>query len=96
MDTMNKVMDMSVFIQKAISQQDWSQVQRLDKERRQLIHEYYTSNENVDEQQTRKLKKINDEIIAQLTQIQQKTQNAQLDLRHGNNAARAYLDTAAK
>lgn len=96
MGGIHKAIDISLLIQEAIRQSHWQEVKKLDSERLQLIDEYYRTTETIDAEQTLKLKNINDQIVQQLTQLQQQTQVSQLELKHANKATRAYLDTAAK
>lgn len=96
MDTIDQAIDLSIFIQKAIAQKNWQEVAKLDSDRLNLIAEYYRSVQVIDEGKTRKLLKINDQIVEQLAMLQQQTRSAQIDLRQGNKAARAYLDNAAR
>jgi isocitrate dehydrogenase kinase/phosphatase len=98
MDRIHRAIDLSRCIQKAIGQSDWQEVEKLDRERLKLIDEYYrtTEAEHMDAEQTRILKDLNDEIVQQLTEIRQQTQDSQLALKHAKKATHAYLDTATK
>lgn len=96
MDSISRAIDLSLFIQKAISLKNWQEVAKLDSERLKLIDDYFRTTKDIDEAKTSRLKEINDQIVGQLISIQQQTQNSQLELKHGRHAARAYLDTAAK
>lgn len=96
MATIEQAIEISKSIQQAIKSYDWTEVERLDEHRLKVIEEYYKTVESIDARQTLKLKEINDQIVSQLAEMQQKTRHSQLGLNKGRIASQTYLDIANK
>ncbi len=88
---LKQALDLSDQILIAIDSQDLERVASLDEQRRSIIDSYFKENVTIDANLTHKLKQKNDQIISQLTQMQQKTRSQQLNLNKSQQASKAYL-----
>ena len=66
-------------------------VTKLDTERNSLIHQYYSNTDIINAELTRELKLKNDQIVSQLTGMQQQTRSQQVKLSQSQKASKAYL-----
>ena len=67
---------------------------KLDDERSSLIHQYYSNTDYINEELTRELKFKNDQIVSQLTEMQQQTRSQQIKLNQSQKVSKAYLSNA--
>jgi hypothetical protein len=82
-------------ILRAIAAADLERVQQLEAERQPLIRAGFQTAEQISFAQASKLKDLNDEIVAQLTSLQNQVRTQQKTVNQGSKAARAYLSNSA-
>ena len=83
--------DLSERILSALDAGDLDQVNALYAERESTLKNLYRSN-TVDASDTQKLLELNNQVIARLQQLKDKTQQQQVDIKQGAKATKAYLD----
>ena len=88
-----RALDLSHQILKSIESHDFDRVSELDSERDEFIKLYYQQPEAmIDKNLVIDLKKLNDQIIAQLIELQQQTRAEQIKLSQSQKASNAYLE----
>ena len=88
---LRQALDLSDEILMAIENNSLDTVTRLDDERRSLMNQYYSNTDNINEELTRELKFKNDQIVSQLTEMQQQTRSQQIKLNQSQKVSKAYL-----
>jgi len=88
---LRQALDLSDKILLAIEEDSLDTVTKLDAERRSLINQYYSNTDNINEKLTRELKFKNDQIVSQLTEMQQQTRSQQIKLNQSQKVSKAYL-----
>lgn len=77
-----------------IEKESWEIITLLDEERLTLIEQYFNQNssKSIDAKLTRLLKQKNDQIVSQLSQIQQQIRSKQIQLNQSKKVSKAYLE----
>ncbi len=88
---LHQALDLSDKILLAIENDSLDTVTKLDDERNSLIHQYYSNTDNINKKLTRELKSKNDQIVSQLTGMQQQTRSQQIKVSQSQRASKAYL-----
>lgn len=91
---LNLAIEVSYEILDKLSQSELDNVSQLEATRQSLINEYFSSSVDLDEVQVRLLKKLNDDILQRLKQMQSKIQDQQTSLKRANKASKAYLENS--
>lgn len=92
----NKAIELSEAILQAIANLDLDKVASLDEKRVQAIREYFRDGATVDEKLAYKLKELNEDIVRQLSQMQQQTRTQQVKIRQASRVTNAYKNNAPK
>jgi hypothetical protein len=92
LNSLDQAIEVCHQILQAIDNSDVESVTRLETKRQSLIEDYFSSHDDIDETKTRLLKRLNDDILKRLGEMQSKIRDQQSSLSRGNNATKAYLD----
>ena len=95
-DSLTKAIQLSKRILDAADQQAWEQVTELEADRVPLIHHYFANSTSINADDTRELKRLNDEIIQQLVIAREKVRTQQMELEQSSRASMAYLEIASE
>jgi hypothetical protein len=87
--------EISQQILSAIDDSNLEQVTSLEVERKRLIDEYFSLPvAHIDEQQTRQLKQLNDDIVTRLRVLQAQVRTEHANLSKGSRMSKAYLNNS--
>jgi len=92
LNLLDEAIEISRKILLAIDNSELESIAHLEAERHSLISDYYSNSSKIDEQLTRQLKDLNDNILQRLNELQSKIRAQHSSLGKGSKASKAYLD----
>jgi hypothetical protein len=91
-NSLDQAIEVSYQILQAIDNSDLDSVTAFEAKRQSLINDYFSSHNDIDEPQTRLLKKLNDDILKRLNDMQSQIRSQHSSLAQSTKASKAYLD----
>jgi len=96
MASLEKAIALSQEIELAISEYDLEKIAQLDRERQNVINQYFSEQKHIDEKLTLKLKEMNDSIVARLVELQRHTRSRQVEIKQASKITQAYQNNLPK